>query len=150
MITRLMLVAVMLFALAVPALAQTPTTAKQTAVTQPPVFNDVARAGKKCWISDDLYFIYRFDGKPKLGTSILKIRVFDRNTSQITSLAIRGITGMPSMSGAHDSGEVPFKLNKRGDYLLPVNVVMPGEWEVKLIFLKDKAAIYRGRFTFKV
>ena len=30
------------------------------------------------------------------------------------------------MSGAHDSGEVPFKLNRKGDYLLPVNIVMPG------------------------
>jgi hypothetical protein len=57
---------------------------------------------------------------------------------------------MPEMKGAHDSGEVPFKLNKKGDYLLPVNVVMPGEWEVKLVFLKGKEPVYRGRITFKV
>ena len=57
---------------------------------------------------------------------------------------------MPSMRGAHDSGEVPFKLNKKGDYLLPVNVVMPGEWEVKLVFMKDKEPVFRGRITFKV
>ena len=54
------------------------------------------------------------------------------------------------MRGAHDSGEVPFKLNKKGDYLLPVNVVMPGEWEVKLIFMNDTGPIFRGRITFKV
>jgi len=37
-----------------------------------------------------------------------------------------------------------------GDYLLPVNVVMPGEWEVKLVFMKGKEPVFRGRITFKV
>ncbi len=27
-----------------------------------------------------------------------------------------------------------FKLNKKNDYLLPIHIVMPGEWEVKLTF----------------
>jgi len=57
---------------------------------------------------------------------------------------------MPSMGRTHDSGEVLFKLNKKGDYLLPVNIVMPGEWEVKLSFSKDKRVIYRGSFKFNV
>jgi len=29
-------------------------------------------------------------------------------------------------------------------------VVMPGEWEVKLTFIKDKKVIYRGKFRFNV
>jgi len=150
MITRLMIVAVMLFALALPALAQTPTAAKQPALTKEPVFNDLAGPGKKCRISEDFYFTYRFDRKPKLGTAILKVQIFDKTDARITSLKIVGLSDMPAMKGAHDSGEVPFKLNKRGDYLLPVNVVMPGEWEVKLVFLKAKEPVFRGRITFKV
>jgi len=41
-------------------------------------------------------------------------------------------------------------MNKKGDYLLPVNVVMPGEWEVVLNFHKDKKPIYTGRARFNV
>ena len=162
MITRLMIVAVMLFALAAPAvaqspgatkdpaLAQTPTAAKQPAVTQPPVFTELPGYGKKCWIGDSQYFTYKFDKKPKLGTAILKVQLFDKTGARVTSLDVVGISGMPAMKGAHDSGEVPFKLNKKGDYLLPVNVVMPGEWEVKLVFLKAKEPVFRGRIIFKV
>ncbi len=57
---------------------------------------------------------------------------------------------MPSMAGAHDSGEVAFKLNKKGDYLLPVNVVMPGGWEVRLTFSRNGVVIFRGRILFDV
>jgi len=57
---------------------------------------------------------------------------------------------MPSMRGAHDSGEVAFKLNKAGDYLLPVNVVMPGDWEVRLTFSRNGSVIFRGKVTFDV
>jgi hypothetical protein len=120
------------------------------AAPQETLFTDLPGAGKKCWIRGTLYFTYKFDKTPKLGTAILKIRLFDKTGAQVTTLNIVGISGMPSMGSAHDSGEVPFKLNKKGDYLLPVNVVMPGEWEVKLIFLKGKEPVYRGRITFKV
>ncbi|MCX5752574.1 MAG: hypothetical protein NTW97_02875 [Candidatus Krumholzibacteria bacterium] len=120
------------------------------AAAEKPVFKDLPGPGKKCWIGDDAYFTYKFDKKPKLGTAFLKVQLFDKAGKQITSLGIVGISGMPSMGSAHDSGEVPFKLNKKGDYLLPVNVVMPGEWEVKLVFLKAKEPVFRGRITFKV
>ncbi len=138
MITRLILAASFVLALAAGAFAQEP------------VYNDLPGAGKKCWIGNDLYFTWKFDKKPKLGTAFLKIRLFDKKGKQVKHLDVVGSSDMPSMRGAHDSGDVPFKLNKKGDYLLPVNVVMPGEWEVKLLFLKAKAPLYRGRIVFKV
>jgi len=138
MITRLILAASFVLALAAGAFAQEP------------VYNDLPGAGKKCWIRGTLYFTYKFDKTPKLGTAILKIQLFDKTGARVTTLNISGASDMPSMRGAHDSGEVPFKLNKKGDYLLPVNVVMPGEWEVKLVFLKGKEPVYRGRVAFKV
>lgn len=107
-------------------------------------------AGEKCWIGKEYYFIYSFDKKPKMGTVILKIQVFNQAGKRDTSMEITGNSGMPSMRGAHDSGDVSFQLNKRGDYLLPINIVMPGEWEVTLHFLKDKKPIYSGSFRFHV
>ncbi|MFA4947803.1 MAG: hypothetical protein WC674_04740 [Candidatus Krumholzibacteriia bacterium] len=160
MMTRLTIAALLVLALAAGSLAQqTPRVLKPHevrkppyggAIVQEPVYTDLPSSGKKCWIGDSIYFTYKFDKKPKLGTAILKVQLFDKIGAQIKSIDVVGISGMPSMGSAHDSGEVPFKLNKKGDYLLPVNVVMPGEWEVKLIFLKAKEPVFRGRIEFKV
>jgi hypothetical protein len=115
-----------------------------------PDFQNLPGYGKKCWIGDSLYFTYKFAKKPKMGTAILIVQLFDKQDKRLTNLRILGNSDMPAMRGAHDSGEIPFKLNKKGDYLLPVNVVMPGRWEVKLIFLKGNKAIFRGGFAFEV
>ena len=117
---------------------------------QEPVFQDLAKSGKKCWIGEVNYFTWEFDKTPKMGTSILIIKFFDRDGKRVTDVAISGQSDMPSMRGAHDSGEVAFKLNKAGDYLLPVNVVMPGDWEVRLTFSRNGIVIFRGRVTFDV
>lgn len=106
--------------------------------------------GKKCPIGKDYYFTYSFDKKPQLGTSILKIEVFTKDGKKDNSLKIIGDSGMPSMKGHHDSGDVAFQLNKKDDYLLPVNVVMRGDWEVRLTFKKDDKPIYRGSIKFDV
>jgi hypothetical protein len=115
-----------------------------------PTYNPLPGAGQKVWIGQEYYFIYSFDKKPQMGTVILKIQLFDKDGKRSTSLSITGDCGMPSMGSAHDSGSQPFKLNKKGDYLLPLNIVMPGEWEVKLNFLKEKKVIYYGSLKFKV
>ena len=116
----------------------------------PPVYNSLPGAGQKVWIGQEHYFIYSFDKKPQMGTMILKIQLFDKEGKRSTSLSITGDCGMPSMGSAHDSGNQPFKLNKKGDYLLPLNLVMPGEWEVKLHFSQDQKVIYYGNLKFKV
>jgi hypothetical protein len=117
---------------------------------QEPEFKDLPKAGKKCWIGEVYYFLYEFDKTPKMGMAILKVQLFDKDGKQVTDLEIIGQSDMPSMKGAHDSGEVAFKLNKKGDYLLPVNVVMPGDWEVLLTFSRSKIVLFRGRVTFSV
>jgi hypothetical protein len=115
-----------------------------------PEVKDLPKAGQKCWIGEVGYFVYDFDRTPKMGTVILKVQVFDKNGKQTSDLEITGRSDMPSMRGAHDSGEVAFKLNKKGDYLLPVNIVMPGDWEVLLTFSRNKIAVFRGRVSFGV
>ena len=120
------------------------------AQNQEPVFQDLAKSGKKCWIGEVNYFTWEFDKTPKMGTSILIIKLYDRDGKRVTDLRIAGRSDMPSMRGAHDSGEVAFKNNRAGDYLLPVNVVMPGDWEVQLTFSRNGIVIFRGRIAFDV
>lgn len=106
--------------------------------------------GKKVSIGNDHYFIYGFDKKPKLGTVIMKVEIFTKEGKKDTSFEAKADAGMPSMKGAHDTGDQPFKLSKKGDYLLPINIVMPGDWEIRLILLKEGKAIFKGRYQFDV
>jgi hypothetical protein len=103
--------------------------------------------GKKYPINQDYYFKYTFDKKPQMGTVILKVVVFDKNDQQYSGMKIVGASGMPSMKGHHDSGDVTFLLNKKGDYLMPVNLVMPGVWEIRLTFIEKEKIIYRGAIS---
>jgi hypothetical protein len=113
-------------------------------------FTPLTKAGHKTPISADLFIVYEFSERPKMGTIVLKIQVFDKDGNKVTPLTIQGRSGMPSMPGHHDSGQVDFKLNRKNIYLLPVDVVMPGDWEVQLTFMKDGKAIFFGRVNFDV
>ncbi len=113
-------------------------------------FPELPSPGKKCRIGDNFYFIYGFTEKPRMGTAILRIRIFDQDGDRTTELTVLGRSDMPAMPGAHDSGDREFKLNRKGDYLLPVDIVMPGEWEVKLTFRRGEDVLFRGAFRFDV
>jgi hypothetical protein len=115
-----------------------------------PEYSELPGFGKKCRLDDEFTFTYEFTEKPRMGTAILRIRVFGRDGSQSTAFTVLGEYDMPSMAGAHASGEQEFKLNKKGDYLLPVNIAMPGGWEVKLTFKRGETVVFRGIFRFDV
>lgn len=107
-------------------------------------------AGERFEVREGIYGICEFNRKPQIGMSVLKIKLFDKNDKRISPLAISGDCGMPSMPGSHDTGEVAFKLNKAQNYLLPVNVVMPGEWEVKLTFRDGERTVLLAAIRFDV
>ncbi len=115
-----------------------------------PVYPSMPGPGKKVPIGNNYYFIYGFDKQPQMGTVIMRVEVYTMNGKKETSLEIKGDTGMPSMRGAHETGDRPFKLSKNGVYLLPVDIVMPGDWEIRLTFLKDGKVIFRGSHQFDV
>jgi hypothetical protein len=117
---------------------------------QTPVYPSMPGPGKKVSIGNDYYLIYSFDKKPKLGTLIMKVEIFTQEGKKDTSAEVKAEAGMPSMKGAHETGEQPFKLSKKGDYLLPINIVMPGDWEIRLTLLKDGKVIFRGSYQFNV
>ncbi len=111
---------------------------------------DLAKAGKKNPLPDGGWFTWEWTTAPKMGTAILKVELFAKDGTRSTALGITGDSGMPSMPGAHDSGPVAFKLNKKGDYLLPVNIVMPGDWQVVLEFKRGADVAFTGRIRFDV
>jgi len=114
------------------------------------VYKPLPGPGKKCVIDEDICFIYKFSERPKMGTVILIVQILNKKGEKLTPFILKGRSDMPSMRGAHDSGDQEFKLNKKGDYLLPVNIVMPGDWEVRLTFFKEGKIIFAGSLTFDV
>ena len=106
--------------------------------------------GKKVPLGNGGYLIYGFDKKPKMGTVIMKVEAYAPDGKRDTSLEVLADSGMPSMRGAHETGDQPFKLSRKGEYLLPVNIVMPGDWEIRLTIKKDGKVIFRGSYKFDV
>ena len=115
-----------------------------------PVYPSMPGPGKKVAIGNNYYFIYGFDKQPQMGTVIMRVEIYTMNGKKETSLEIKGDAGMPSMRGAHETGDQLFKLSKNGVYLLPIDIVMPGDWEIRLTFLKDGKVIFRGSHQFDV
>ena len=115
-----------------------------------PVYATMPEPGKKVPIGNDSYLIYGFDKKPKMGMSIMKVEVYTPDGKRDTSLEILADSGMPSMRGAHETGDQSFKLSRKGEYLLPINIVMPGDWEIRLTIKKDGKVIFRGSYKFDV
>ena len=124
-------------------------TAAGPAVEKAPVYAPMPGPGKKVPIEGG-YLIYGFDKKPKLGTVIMKVEIFTAEGKKDTSLEAKADAGMPSMKGAHETGDRAFTVSKKGDYLLPIPIVMPGDWEIRLTLLKEGKVIFRGRYNFDV
>ena len=110
---------------------------------------DLAPQGEKNLLPNGGWFTWKFSEKPKLGTVIVKVQVFDKDGKQATPYTITGDSGMPEMP-AHDANAVAFQLNKKGDYLMPVNIVMTGEWRVIIRVKQDKSEIYAGKVIFSL
>lgn len=117
---------------------------------QAKAYSPMPDPGKKVPIGSGYYLIYSFDKKPKLGTLIMKVEIFTDEGNKDTSFEAKADAGMPSMKGAHETGDRALRLSKRGDYVLPISIVMPGDWEIKLTILKDGKIVFRGRYNFDV
>lgn len=123
---------------------------KDAEIKQAPEYALMPDAGKKVPLGDGSYFIYTFDQKPKLGTLIMKVEIFNSKGQKDTSMEITGDAGMPAMKGAHETGDRPFVVSNKGAYLLPINIVMPGVWEIRLTVKKAGKAVFRGSLQFDV
>jgi hypothetical protein len=106
------------------------------------------KPGEKVPLDADHYFTYGFDKTPKIGTAIMRVEVFTRDGKRDTSYTVKGDADMPSMRGAHAAGAKDFSLSAKGVYLLPVRLVMPGDWEISFTFVKTGKTVFRGTYVF--
>ena len=106
--------------------------------------------GKKVPLGTGHYFTFGFDKKPKLGTCIMRVEIFTHDGQRDRSFAIVGDADMPSMRGAHSTGGKKFVLSAKGIYLLPMQIVMPGDWEIKLDISRNGQALFRGAYHFDI
>ncbi len=107
----------------------------------------LAPEGNKNMLPGGGWFTWKFSEKPKLGNIVIKVRAFSKGGVQESPYEITGEAGMASMRD-HDTGPVKFQLNRKGDYLLPVGLVMTGEWQLTIRVKKGKNEIYAGKVVF--
>ena len=124
--------------------------AGDTGATNDKEFRKLAKPGEKVPLDADYYFIYGFNNPPKLGQAIMKVEIFTQAGKQDTSFVVKGDLDMPSMRGAHSTGEKGFTLSKNGAYLLPASIVMPGDWEFRFTFEKNGKTVFRGAYLFDI
>jgi len=143
-VKKLVLWSLLVFGLgasAAPAVFAAPATAK---VQYKPLY----KPGEKVSLDADHYFTFGFDKPPKLGMAIMRVEIFSRDGKRDTSFVVKGDADMPSMRGAHSNGEKDYSLSAKGLYLMPVRLVMPGDWEVTFSFVKNGKSVFRGAYLF--
>jgi hypothetical protein len=111
-------------------------------------YQRLAGPGKKIPLGVNHYFTYGFNKQPKLGTAVMRVEIVDRAGKPDRSFVVKGDVDMPSMRGAHSSGDKQFSLSAKGVYLLPVRLVMPGDWEFRFSFEKNGKTVLRGAYLF--
>lgn len=112
------------------------------------VYQPLPKPGQKAPFDADHYFVYGFDKQPKIGMAIMRVEVFTRDGKRDTSFLVKGDADMPSMRGAHSSGDKDFSLSAKGVYLLPVQLAMLGDWEIRFTFEKKGKIVFRGVYLF--
>jgi hypothetical protein len=125
-----------------------PPNASPSASSEAVAFQALPKAGEKVVLDGNTYFVFSFTQPPKLGTAIMRVEVFHRDGQRDTTYIVKGDVDMPSMRGAHTMGDKPFALSAKGQYLLPVPLVMPGDWEFRFTFEKSGKTVFRGAYLF--
>jgi hypothetical protein len=95
---------------------------------------ETVKLGAKIVINDSYSFKAEFAEKPKIGESVLRITLWDKDGKQVTDLEITGSYDMASMQGQHSMAPKTVLTSQRGFYLFPVNFAMRGKWQVVLVF----------------
>jgi hypothetical protein len=99
---------------------------------------ETVKEGTKTVINGSYSFKAEFVEKPKMGESVLRITLWDKDGKQVTDLEVVGSYDMASMAGQHSMAPKTVLTSQRGFYLFPVRFAMRGKWQVDLVF-KTKA-----------
>jgi hypothetical protein len=110
---------------------------------------ELGKPGTKTAISPDWTLTYSFNTNPAMGNLIVKVKILDKDGNPVDGLTVIGISDMAEMHDSN-SGKVEFVQNKKKDFLLPINVSMPGAWNVMILVKKQKKVLFTGRIDFHV
>ena len=80
----------------------------------------------------------------------MRVEIFTQDGRRDTTFVVKGDADMPSMRGAHSTGARTFSISKKGVYLLPIQFVMPGDWEVRLTIESSGGMLLRGAYLFDI
>jgi hypothetical protein len=130
--------------------ANCPKTDGKSAKVEKTDLKPLAGYNKAIALDANHYFTYSFAKKPKLGTAILKVLVYDKARKISNAYTVFANADMPSMKGMHNTGDLKLVANKKGELLVPVSFVMPGVWQVDLTFNKDGKQAFSGYFQLKI
>ena len=106
--------------------------------------------GKKVLLDKNTWYTYGFTKKTKIGANTLKVNIMDKAKKSVNTYQVLVSYDMPSMKGMHAQNDVPMQVNRAGNYLLPLNFVMPGVWQVDLKFMQGKTVVSKGSFLLKI
>ena len=98
--------------------------------------NGTAAGSQSADVGKNYTLKYDWPEKPKVGTYTLKVNITDGSGAPARDVEVVVSYDMPSMRGAHATTE-NMKQNARGDFLLPIRFVMPGDWEIVVSAVKD-------------
>jgi len=112
--------------------------------------NGTVVMGKSITINDDYSFQYGWTEKPKMGSSTLKINIFNAAGEKVNDLVILGSYDMPSMSGHYYQKPTPIAISRNNDYLMPVQTTMAGEWIITVTFQKEGQELHTETITVRI
>jgi hypothetical protein len=95
---------------------------------------ETVKLGAKTVINESYSFKVEFPEKPKMGESVLRVTLWDKDGKQVTDLEIVGSYDMGSMPGQHSMAPKTILTSQKGFYLFPISFAMRGKWDITLVF----------------
>ena len=74
--------------------------------------------------------------KPKVGSYTLKVNLVDKSGKSVEGVEVAVKHDMPKMR-CNSGGSGVMKQNNKGDYLLPINFAMRGDWRIVISARKE-------------
>ena len=112
---------------------------------------EAIKFGKKNRIGDKISFTFKPAEKPKVGTVNLKVQLVSKSgKAEKSAWTLKGAISPAGGAVPADAAFKPFNRNKAGLYVLPLTIGKAGQWEFRMVILKDGKVAYRGLAKFSV
>jgi hypothetical protein len=114
-----------------------------SAMSSSPATQNIIQEGKKTPLNENYSFVFSFVDKPKMGSTILRIEIFDKQNNKVDNFVVDAAVDMPSMRGHHGSQKT-ITANASKNYVAPIDFMMRGEWEIALTFKEAHTVVSVG------